>query len=96
MAKRSFYLVVYDIRDDRRRVRLHNRLLAYGSPVQYSVFECLLTHEELRKMLRMIERTIRKREDHVRVYSLCEACVKKTRVYGEGREVLDDPVSIVV
>ena len=96
MAKRPFYLVVYDIHDDRRRVRLHNRLLAYGSPVQYSVFECLLTKEELSKMLRMIERTMRKREDHVRVYALCDACVKRVKVYGEGREVLSEPTSIVV
>ena len=96
MENRGFYVVVYDISDDRRRTRLHNRLLRYGSPVQYSVFECLLSDKELHRMLRMIERTIRKREDHVRVYSLCEACLKKTRVYGEGEEVLHETTSIVV
>jgi len=96
VAKRSFYLVVYDIHDDRRRVRLHNRLLTYGTPVQYSVFECLLTKAELAKMIRMVQRTIRKREDHVRIYALCEACIKKVKVYGEGREVLSEPTSIVV
>ena len=94
--KRAFYLVVYDVSDDRRRTRLHNRLLGYGTPVQYSVFECLLTREELAKMLRMIERTIRKRWDHVRIYSLCEGCLKKTRVIGEGEEVLHESTSIIV
>lgn len=33
---RQFVLVVYDISDDRRRTRLHNTLLDYGTPVQYS------------------------------------------------------------
>ena len=88
--------MVYDISNDRRRTRLHDRLLGYGTPVQYSVFECLLTSEELDRMLRMIERTIRKRWDHVRIYSLCEGCLKKTRVIGEGKDVLHETTSIVV
>ena len=33
------YVVVYDISDSRRRRRLHDQLLNYGTGVQYSVFE---------------------------------------------------------
>ena len=46
----QFVLVVYDISNDRRRTKLHNLLLDYGSPVQYSVFECLLDEKRLKKM----------------------------------------------
>jgi len=94
--KLHFYIVVYDISNDRRRTRLHKRLLDYGSPVQYSVFECLLNDKDLQKMKKMIRRTIKEREDQVRIYHLCEACLKKTWLSKASTEVLDDPNSIVV
>jgi CRISPR-associated protein Cas2 len=100
MAEKSLYLVVYDIPDDRRRTKLHDRLLDYGSPVQYSVFECLLDAGGLKKMQRQILKTISKRRDHVRIYRLCGACAGKTWVQRpgteEGSEVLDEPAAVVV
>lgn len=95
MADKSFTLVVYDIPDDRRRTRLHDRLLDFGSPVQYSVFECLVDQDELKKMKRVIERTISKRRDHVRIYFLCAACRGKTWV-SRGPEVATERTAIVV
>ena len=37
-----FYVVSYDISDDRRRLNLVKTLLDFGAMVQYSVFECLM------------------------------------------------------
>ena len=91
-----FYVVVYDISHDRRRTRLHNRLLDYGSPVQYSVFECILDAKRLARMKKMIKRTIKESEDQVRIYHLCEACLQKTWLSRASVEVLDDPPAIVV
>ncbi len=95
-GEKHFYIVVYDIGNDRRRTRLHNRLLDYGSPVQYSVFECLLDNKQLQKMQKMIHRTIKEREDQVRIYHLCEACLQKTWLSRASVEVLDDPPAIVI
>ena len=95
MADKEFLVVVYDIPDDRRRTRLHDRLLDFGSPVQYSAFECLVDKDELKKMQKMILRTISKRRDHVRIYRLCAACVGKTWVSG-GQEVLKETPAVVV
>ncbi|PKO20833.1 MAG: CRISPR-associated endonuclease Cas2 [Chloroflexi bacterium HGW-Chloroflexi-1] len=95
MADKSFLIVVYDIPDDRRRTRLHDRLLDFGSPVQYSVFECRVDADERKKMQRMILKTISKRRDHVRIYALCEACVGKTWVSG-GKEVLRETPAVIV
>ena len=50
MQTNQFILVVYDISNDRRRTRLHNLLLDFGTPVQYSVFECLLSPKQEMKM----------------------------------------------
>lgn len=95
MSDKTFTLVTYDIPDDRRRTKLHDRLLDFGSPVQYSVFECLVDQTELKKMQKMIAKTISKRRDHVRIYTLCAACKGKTWV-SSGQEVLEEPVAVVV
>ncbi len=93
--KKQFIIVAYDISNDRRRTRLHNLLLNYGSPVQYSVFECLLDARRLAAMKRAIGRTIRPRVDHVRYYYLCEACLARTEVTS-GPEVLRVQDAVIV
>ncbi|WP_322508987.1 CRISPR-associated endonuclease Cas2 [Anaerolinea sp.] len=80
MATQKFILVVYDISNDRRRTKLHNVLLDYGTPVQYSVFECLLNSEDVVKMKQAVLKVIRKRVDRVRFYELCADCVSRTEV----------------
>lgn len=78
--KRQFILIVYDISDDRRRTRLHNTLLNYGTPVQYSVFECLLDAKDEQRMKKAVRRVIRPRKDALRFYYLCASCVPRTEV----------------
>ena len=73
----QFILIVYDISNDKRRTKLHNVLLDYGSLVQYSVFECHLDAKNLSKMKQAITRVIRKRKDNVRYYYLCADCEKR-------------------
>ena len=92
---KQFVVVVYDISDDRRRTRLHDLLLQYGSPVQYSVFECLLDAKELASMKRTVRKLIKPKLDRVRYYALCEACVKKVEI-SSGPEVLGEVEVIVV
>ena len=93
--KRQFVLVVYDISNDRRRTRLHNVLLDFGTPVQYSVFECLLDKAGLQRMKKAVMRVIRPRADRVRFYYLCAPCVSRTEVTS-GVEVLSDKEETLV
>ena len=96
MDERSFILVVYDISNDRRRTRLHERLLDYGTPVQYSVFECLLTREEYQAMRKAVRRVIRPRLDQVRFYPICKNCLRKA-IVTSGKEVLtESPQPVIV
>lgn len=93
MADKCFTLVVYDIPDDKRRGKLHKRLLDFGSPVQYSVFECEVSKPELAKLQKAILRIISKRQDDVRIYFLCGACRGKTwSSRGEVPAPADDPI----
>jgi len=90
-----FVVVAYDISHDRRRTKLHDTLLDFGTPVQYSVFECIVDEERLKKMKGAIGRVIKPRQDRVRYYYLCQACLARTEVTS-GPEVLHETDVIVV
>ena len=92
---KQFVVVVYDISNDRRRTKLHDALLNYGTPVQYSVFECLLDAEGMARMKRAVNKVIKPRVDRVRYYTLCQACLEKVEVTS-GVEVLSEEEVIVV
>ena len=92
---KQFVLVVYDISSDKRRTRLHNKLLDFGTPVQYSVFECLLDAKELARMKKATLKVIKPKEDRVRYYYLCQGCLKKVEITS-GVEVLSEEETMVV
>jgi CRISPR-associated protein Cas2 len=91
----TFIVVAYDIPDDRRRERLHKVLLSYGTPVQYSLFECLLEEKELARMKRAVRRVIKPRLDNVRYYYLCGTCQARVEAT-TGRETTQEEGAIVV
>lgn len=96
MAGKQFVLVVYDISKDKRRTKLHNALLDFGTPVQYSVFECLLDPKGLEAMKKAVFKVIKPRVDRVRFYYLCAGCLKRVEVTS-GVEVLSaGPETLVV
>jgi CRISPR-associated protein Cas2 len=95
VAEKQFVLVVYDISNDKRRTKLHDALLDYGTPVQYSVFECALDDKGMERMKRAVHKVIRPRADRVRFYYLCASCVARTEVTS-GVEVLGGKAQTVV
>jgi len=95
MVDKKFILVVYDISSDKRRTRLHKRLKDFGTPVQYSVFECLLKPQDFGKMKTAVRKILKPRLDHVRYYLICGACCKKIEVLGQ-HEVTSEPDVLIV
>ena len=77
-----YIIVCYDISDHRRRARLHEELLGFGTPVQKSVFECRLTPRQFRLMQRDTRRYARKASDSIRYYVLCGGCEGRTASNG--------------
>jgi CRISPR-associated protein Cas2 len=67
---RRRYLVAYDIRDDRRLRSVAACLEAYGDRIQYSLFVCDLSDQELVLMRTNIEARIKPSEDSVMVVDL--------------------------
>ena len=71
----SYYTIIsYDIVDDRRRQKLANSLLDYGTRVQYSVFELNINKKLLEELMEKINSIIDLEEDSVRFYFLCGSC----------------------
>lgn len=83
--ERSFYLLAYDISDNRRRQKIAKACESLAERVQYSVFEAYLTPPELDRLLKRTIKLMNTEEDSLRVYSLCSACRKKARTHGVGR-----------
>jgi CRISPR-associated protein Cas2 len=86
MSNTLFYLVIYDLPDNKaankRRTRLHKMLSGYGIWVQYSVFECFLTGMQFAKLQTKMEKLIKPDEDSVKIYVLDAGSVKRTIAYG--------------
>lgn len=93
--ERDFYVLAYDIGDDRRRAKIAKLMESLGARVQGSVFEAYLTPAELEKLLRKAEKKMRKEEDSLRVYALCKACLKRVQTHGQGRLTAAPGVMIV-
>lgn len=79
---------VYDIPDDKRRERLRKTLLRFGTPVQYSVFECDLTPRQLKRLAKAVRALIKPHEDNVRYYQLCRSCAQGAEFFG-GRPLTE-------
>lgn len=67
---RLFVLIIYDIVDNKRRVKFAKLLQGYGVRVQKSAFEAMLPIRKYEKLLSEIPRYINKKEDNIRVYKI--------------------------
>lgn len=85
-----FYVVSYDISDDKRRDRVHDLLMGYGEWVQYSVFECNLVGVQFQKLRERLEALIEPEKDSLRYYRVCHDCLNRTVVVGK-RPLSTDP-----
>jgi CRISPR-associated protein Cas2 len=65
-----FYVVSYDITDDKRRRKVVKYLESYGVRVQYSVFETELNQDQLKNLVKGLKKQIKKEEDTIRIYPI--------------------------
>ncbi|MBA3008063.1 MAG: CRISPR-associated endonuclease Cas2 [Proteobacteria bacterium] len=89
-------LVIYDIADPRRLYQVARILKDYGQRVQQSKFEleiCVRVFSELRARIAQV---IDEAEDGVKYIPLCERCLHKTEIIGQGRYIDPDSEFVVV
>ena len=82
---RVFYLVCFDIVEDRARQHVAKILQDYGGRVQKSVFECgNISEEQLLIMKNRVEECIDTTQDTIRYYRLCQGCLRAMEYAGVG------------
>lgn len=59
------YILSYDIANAKRLRAMHKLAKAYGQPLQYSVFACLLRREDRVRLAVRVEALIHRAEDRV-------------------------------
>lgn len=69
--KKTFYLIIYDIVDDKKRKKISDIINGYGIRVQYSSYEVWLTEKQLQNLLEQIKR-IHDETDSIRIYKLSQ------------------------
>lgn len=95
MARRR-YLVAYDIRDDKRLRNVAVCMEGYGDRIQYSVFVCDLSDQELVAMRVHLESRIKSSEDSVMVIDLGRADDTGRFLFiGQHEELPDDEATII-
>jgi CRISPR-associated protein Cas2 len=83
--ERNFYVIVYDIPDDKRRTKIAKALEALGERAQYSVFEVYLTPPEMDALEKKLKKMMKENEDAVRIYLLCGTCRERVHSLGQGQ-----------
>jgi CRISPR-associated protein Cas2 len=79
----DFWLVCYDVRDDKRRRRLVKLLEQRCERVQYSVFECPLSEKVLADLLtKRWLKVLDLKEDSLRAYPLDGKAQRQAKIFG--------------
>lgn len=84
-ARKLFYVVAYDIEDDKKRNKVSKMLEKYGTRINYSVFECMFTEKQLATLQDKVGRLIYRGGDTVVYYPCCVNCYTKI-VYQPDRQ----------
>ena len=80
-----YYIVAYDITNDRRRNQVAKILKDFGQRTQYSVFECQISRHAYLRLQDRLKDAINRKEDSVTFYSLCQSCQKHIERMGTGK-----------
>jgi|SRR2546425_8393738 len=76
---RFWYLVCYDVRDQRRLRQTHKLLKGYGTSLQYSIFRCRLNLRQLERLRWELEKMLDP-EDSLMIAGLCTGCIARVVV----------------
>lgn len=86
-TQKFLVLIIYDIFDNKRRLKLSNFLKGYGNRIQLSAFECYVTNSIYNKLVDNIPKYISS-IDLVKIYKLHGSTLIKT--FGVDNEPLED------
>lgn len=75
---RQWYLISYDVRDEKRLRKVAKHLEGYGARIQYSIFRCRLNLRGLERLGWELTKIMEK-EDDLLIIGLCGKCADHIR-----------------
>ena len=69
-----YALIIYDIVNDKRRIKFATKMNQYGIRVQKSAFEVYIPQYKFKHMVLDAEKLIDKKEDSLRIYRFNKPC----------------------
>lgn len=75
---KKWYIVSYDVREPKRLRRTAKKLLGFGSRIQYSLFRCRLTTEDLGRLNWELSKILDD-EDSLLIIEICNHCAERIR-----------------
>ena len=81
----AFYVICFDVHNDKRLRKISNEMENFGSRVQRSVFECHLEAAQLQTLQQRLGSLMEQTEDQVRYYRLCAKDKRHIVIDGAGR-----------
>lgn len=84
------YLIIYDISDEKRLLKVAKTMEDFGKRVQKSKFEMELTKKDLKNLMKRIASIIDPETDGVKYIPLCKKCTANIEILGEGEFVDPD------
>jgi len=91
-----FYLICYDIPDDKRRKKVADLLEGYGKRVQYSVFECVLNNNKYEELKKRLFKQMKKEEDNIRFYPVSSHTLSQVVTWGVGPDLTQVSGSVII
>jgi len=80
-------LITYDITDPTRLRKLHGFLKEFGFNTQKSVFECDIDDTGIKIIKAYCKDNLDLLSDSVRIYKICNRCINKVIISGQGMKV---------
>lgn len=71
--QKMWYLIAYDVRDEKRLLRTAKLLKGYGSRIQLSVFRCRLSKRQIERLKWDLTK-IMDEDDDLLIIGLCHRC----------------------
>ncbi|HNE47510.1 MAG TPA: CRISPR-associated endonuclease Cas2 [Chitinophagales bacterium] len=95
MVRKKFYIICYDISDTSGRNAVAELLESYGTRVNFSVFECMITAKQLTTIKKSLTKHIDISTDIILFYNVCVDCFTKAEQIGrsapqDGDTVISD------
>ena len=94
-TKKHFYVIAYDIADDRRRQKVVKVLEPIGIRINWSVFECMLTPLQIEKVKVELNSLIKAKKDTIAIYPVCKECFSKVEYFPKTRRNVPKKVCVV-